>query len=84
VGIVVEAGNLVVGAYAVFLTLHGRAGALFRFQLAGAVFSLAGCLLLLAHAPGSPLLVGAVVAASQLLVTPALGFYVNRLQRQPL
>ena len=82
VGIVIEAGNLVVGAYGIFLTLHGRAGALFRFQLAGAVFSLTGCLLLLTRAPESPLLVGVVVAASQLLVAPALGFYVHRLQRQ--
>lgn len=84
VGIIVEAGNLVIGAYGVYLTLHGKAGMLFRFQFAGAILSLGGCLVLLNLAPDSPLLVGAVVAASQLLITPALGFYVHRLQRQTL
>jgi len=84
VGIVIEAGNLIIGAYAVFLTLHGRPGVVFQFQLAGAIFSLAGCLLLMTHAPVSPLLVGAVVATSQLLVAPALAFYVHRLQRRVL
>lgn len=84
VGIVVEAGNMIIGAYSVFLTLHGRAGALLRFQLAGAGLSLAGCLFLLDRAPESPLLLGLVVAVSQLLVTSALGLYVHRLQRLPL
>lgn len=84
VGIIVEAGNLVIGAYGVYLTLHGRAAMLFRFQLAGAMISLGGCLVVMYQAPDSPLLVGAVVAVSQLLITPALGFYVHRLQRQTL
>ena len=81
VGIVIEAGNLLIGAYGVYLTLHGRAGALFRFQLGGALLSLIGCLTLLVCAPASTIGLGVVIAASQLAITPALAFYVHRLQR---
>jgi O-antigen/teichoic acid export membrane protein len=82
IGVVLEASNMLIGAFSVYLTLHGRAGALFRFQLAGAAVSLAGCLALVVHAPDSPMLIGLVIAGSQVLVTPALAFYVHRLQRQ--
>jgi hypothetical protein len=37
---------------------------------------------LIVHAPDSPMLIGLVIAGSQVLVTPALAFYVHRLQRQ--
>lgn len=82
VGIVIEACNMVIGAYSVYLTLHGRAGVLFLFQLGGAVLSLTGCLALLFQAPASPFALGLVVAVSQLAVTPALAFYVHRLLRR--
>lgn len=82
VGIVIEASNMLTGAYGVYLTLHGRAGVLAGFQLAGAIVSLAGCLILLACLPESPLLVGLVVAGSQILVTLALACYVHKPLRQ--
>jgi len=82
VGVVLEACNMLIGAFSVYLTLHGRVGAMFRFQLVGAAVSLAGCLALIMNAPDSPMLIGLVIAGSQLLVTPALAFYVYRLQRQ--
>jgi hypothetical protein len=84
VGIILEAGNLLIGAYGVYLTLHARTGALFWFQLIGAVFSLTGCLMLLNLAPDSPMLLGYVIASSQLLVVPALAFYVHQLRRNTL
>ena len=82
VGIVIEAGNMLIGAYTVYLTLHGRTAVLFWFQFAGAIISLTGCLLLLFLLPKSPLLLGMVVAGSQLIITPLLALYVYRLQRR--
>jgi O-antigen/teichoic acid export membrane protein len=82
VGIVIEAGNLLIGGYSVYLTLHGRTGALLWFQLMGAIFSLTGCLVLLTQAPNSPILLGMMVAFSQLLVVPALALYVYHLKRK--
>jgi len=82
IGIVLEACNMLIGAYGVFLTLRGRTGALFHAQLTGAVLSLTGCLLLLLYLPQSPLMLGMVVAGAQLLVTAALGLYVYRLLQQ--
>ena len=82
VGIVIEAGNMLIGAYSVFLTIHGRTATVLWFQLVGAVFSLAGCLVILLAAPQSPMLLGLVIAASQLVVTPALAFYVYQLQKR--
>lgn len=82
IGIVIEACNMLIGAYSVYLTLHRRASVLFLFQLAGAVLSLAGCVILLTYAPSSPIALGLVVAASQLIVTPTLGFYVYRFQKK--
>lgn len=84
IGIVIEACNLLIGAYGVYLTIHGRTGALFHFQLAGAVLSLAGCIGLLAMAPNNPWALGIVVAVSQLLVTSALAYYVHTIRRQGL
>lgn len=82
IGIVIEACNMLIGAYSVYLTLHGRTGVLFLFQLSGAVLSLTGCLALLFQSPASPFALGLVVAVSQLAVTPALAFYVHRLLRR--
>lgn len=78
VGISIEAFNMLIGAYGVYLTLHGRAGVVFLSQLTGAVFSLAGCLTILVYLPESPLLIGLVVAGSQAIVTLALGLYVHQ------
>lgn len=82
IGIVIEACNLLIGAYGVYLTIHGRTGTLFRFQLAGAVLSLAGCIWLLALAPNNPLTLGIVVAGSQLLVTSSLAYHVHTIRRK--
>jgi O-antigen/teichoic acid export membrane protein len=82
IGIVIEASNMLIGAYSVYLTLNGRAIMLFWFQLVGAIISLSACMITLNWRPDSPLLLGLAVAGSQILVTPALGFYVYRLQRR--
>jgi O-antigen/teichoic acid export membrane protein len=84
IGIIIEACNMLIGAYGVYLTLHGRTGMLFRFQFAGAVLSLTGCLVLVVRAPNAPMALGMVVAASQLLIVPALAYYVHTLRRQDL
>lgn len=82
VGIVVEASNMLIAGYGIYLTLHGKTGILAGFQLGGAMVSFAGCLILLAWLPASPLFVGSVVAGSQLIVTLALAFYVHRVLRR--
>ena len=83
IGIVIEACNMLIGAYGVFLTLRGCVRALFLYQLAGAIASLGGSLWLLSSMPQSPVMLGLVVAGSQLLVTLALSVHVHRLTRQP-
>ncbi|RYE68784.1 MAG: hypothetical protein EOO81_09100 [Oxalobacteraceae bacterium] len=77
-GVVVEACNLIIGGFGVYLTLQQRAGMLFRFHLVGALLALAGCFLLVKWTPDSPMLIGVIVAGTQLLITPAMGIYIWR------
>lgn len=84
IGIVIEACNMLIGAFCVYLTINGRTGSLFLFQFVGAALSLTGCIGLLGIAPNNPLALGMVVAISQLLVTSAIAYYIYLLRRQGL
>lgn len=77
-GVIVEACNLIIGAYGVCLMFQRRAGALFALHLLGAVVSVVGCVATLKWYPHSPMLIGIVVAGSQLLITPIMGLMVFR------
>jgi hypothetical protein len=79
-GVIVEACNLVIGGYGVYLMLYRRAAALFNLHLLGAVVSVIGCLASLKWYPQSPMLIGMVVVGSQLLITPLMGVIVQRHQ----
>jgi O-antigen/teichoic acid export membrane protein len=68
-GVVTEACNLIIGGYAVLLTLEQRAGTLLKFNLAAAVLSVGGCLAALALRPEEPFLIGITIVGSQLLMT---------------
>ena len=82
VGVVIEACNMLVGAYSVYLTLHHRTIILFYAQMLAAIVSLFGCLLLLTKSPESPMLVGLVISSSHILLVLALGIYVCSLTRK--
>jgi len=77
-GVVVEACNLVIGGYGVYLTLYQRTAPLFHLHLLGAVVAVAGCLAALRWFPQSPMLIGFALAGSQLLITPLMGLFVLR------
>jgi hypothetical protein len=77
-GVVVEACNLVIGGYGVYMTIHRRTAPLFHLHLLGAVVAVAGCLATLRWSPQSPMLIGAALAGSQLLITPLMGLFVWR------
>lgn len=79
-GVVIEACNLIIGGYGVYLTIHQRTAPLFYFHLLGAVVAVSGCLATLQWHPQSPMLIGVALAASQLLITPLIGIFVLRHQ----
>ncbi len=77
-GVVIEGCNLLIGAFGVYLTLRQRAVVLFKFHAVAAVAALLGGAATLRWAPGDPMLIGLVVAGTQLLITPAMGLYIWR------
>ena len=77
-GVVVEACNLVLGGFGVYLTLYQRTAPLFYLHMLGAVVAVAGCLAALELSPQSPMLIGLSLAGSQLLITPLIGLFVLR------
>jgi O-antigen/teichoic acid export membrane protein len=79
-GVVQEACNLVMGAYAVLLSLRQRTDVLLKLNLLAASLSVAGCLGVLAWSPGNPYLIGLPIAGSQLLLTLATVAYAARRQ----
>lgn len=81
VGIIIESCNMLIGAYGIYLTLHGQVGILFKLQMIGASISLLGCSILASVDPVSPLMIGLVLSCSQLLIVPILAYQVNKLIR---
>lgn len=79
-GVIIEACNLITGGYAVCLMFYQRVGALLNLHIIGALVSVLGCLATLKWYPQSPMLIGAVLAGSQLLITPFMGLLVRRHQ----
>jgi hypothetical protein len=79
-GVIIEACNLITGGYAVCLMFYQRAGALLNLHVLGTVVSVVGCFATLTWYPRSPMLIGAVLAGSQLLITPFMGLLVRRQQ----
>jgi hypothetical protein len=77
-GVVVEACNLIIGGYGIYLTLYKRTAPLFHLHLLGAVVSVLGCLAAFHWSPQSPMLIGFALAGSQLLITPLMGLFVLR------
>ena len=76
VGVVIEASNMIVGAYSIYLLLHGKIRPLFLIQLIGALLSLVGCFISIIWFPYSPVYVGLVIAGSQILVVFLLMIYI--------
>ncbi len=77
-GVITEACNLIIGGYAVLLTLEQRQGMLFRFNLAAATLSVFGCLCTLHLWPQDPLLIGFSIVGSQLLMTFSIVTFASR------
>lgn len=77
-GVIVEACNLVAGAYTVVLSLQRRTDVMLRFYLVAAALAVAGCLAALAWRPDNPYLIGLAIAGSQLLLTLSMATYVWR------
>ena len=77
-GVIVEACNLIIGGYGIYLMLHQRTMVLLYLHILGAVIAVLGCLAVLEWAPQSPLLIGVALAGSQLLITPLIGLVVMR------
>ena len=76
-GIVIEACNLIVGGYTIALTISSRTALLFKLNLLAAAVSAAGCCAALLLRPGEPMLIGASLAGSQMLMTLALAALVS-------
>ncbi len=76
-GIVTEACNLIAGGYTIALSMTGRTALLFKLNLLAAAVSAAGCCASLLLRPGEPMLIGASLAGSQLLMTLALAALVS-------
>jgi hypothetical protein len=81
VGIIVEACNLVVGAYSVYLTLFHRVAILFYFQFATATMSIIGCFWALTYANGAVSVIAAAIVMSQLVLVFSLGVYVYKFNK---
>ena len=77
-GVIVEACNLVIGGFGVYLMFFRRTTAMFNLHLLGAALSVVGCFASIRWYPQSPMLIGVVVAGSQLLITPLMGLIVWR------
>jgi hypothetical protein len=77
-GVVIEACNLVIGGYGVYLTLYQRTAPLLHLHILGAAVAVLGCLAILKWYPQSPMMIGVALAGSQLLITPLMGLFVLR------
>ena len=77
-GVVVEACNMIIGAYTVLLSLQRRTGALLAFNVVAAAASVGGCFGALRLRPDDPFVIGYAVAGSQLLMTLALVAFASR------
>lgn len=80
-GVLLEAGNMLIGAYSVYLTLNGRAPALLWLQGIGALVSMLGIMVAIILAPGSAFYLGCILVVSQFTVVITLSVYVYRLER---
>jgi O-antigen/teichoic acid export membrane protein len=80
-GVLVEAGNLVIGAATVYLMLNNAAKATIFCNIVATIVSVVGGYLALHYWPENSFAIGVPIALSQIFITVFLVFYVVRSQR---
>lgn len=80
-GVLVEAGNLVIGAATVYLMLNNAAKATIFCNIVATIASVVGGYLALHYWPENSFAIGVPIALSQIFITVFLVFYVIRSQR---
>lgn len=80
-GVLVEAGNLVIGAATVYLMLNNAAKATIFCNIVATIVSVVGGYLALHYWPENSFAIGVPIALSQIFITVFLVFYVIRSQK---
>ena len=80
-GVLVEAGNLVIGAATVYLMLNNAAKATIFCNIVATIASVVGGYLALHYWPENSFAIGVPIALSQIFITVFLVFYVIRSQK---
>lgn len=80
-GVLVEAGNLVIGAATVYLMLNNAAKATIFCNIVATIGSVVGGYLVLHYWPENSFAIGVPIALSQIFITVFLVFYVIRSQK---
>lgn len=80
-GVLVEAGNLVIGAATVYLMLNNAAKATIFCNVFATIISVVGGYIALYYFPESAFAIGIPIALSQILITIFLVLYVSRFQK---
>ena len=80
-GVLVEAGNLIIGAATVYLMLNNAAKATIFCNIVATIVSVVGGYLALHYWPENSFAIGVPIALSQIFITVFLVFYVIRSQK---
>lgn len=81
-GVLIEAGNMVIGASTVFLMLHNAAKIMIFYNILAAVCSVVGGFVVLTYWPQNVFLIGVPIAISQVFIAAFLMWNVRKISRE--